>query len=144
MSLNPALLTPALLLALSLTLTACAQQQSAPQPPPSAVPQPTPSTALRTPSSAPSPTPPTRIVDVMYAGGNVTGADQRVAVKLGEQIVLRFTSDVVEEIHVHGYDLYADLNPGEPAEIVLTADIPGVFEVELHNAGRPLYQLRVG
>ena len=62
---------------------------------------------------------------------------------LGEQVVLRFTSDVVEEIHVHGYDLYTDLVPGQPAEISFTADIPGSFEVELHEAGRPLFQLRV-
>jgi hypothetical protein len=143
LSFNRALINPVLLLTLSMSLTACAQQDSGQQRPPSALAQPSPLHASPKPTPLPSPTPTARLVDVTYAGGNITGADQRIAVKLGERVVLRFTSDVVEEIHVHGYDLYADLTPGQPAEIAFTANIPGVFEVELHKAGRPLYQLRV-
>lgn len=94
-------------------------------------------------SAQPSPSPAGTVVEVDYAGGEITGVEQRVPVKLGEQVVLRFTSDVAEEIHVHGYDLYTDLVPGTPAEISFTADIPGSFEVELHEAGRPMFQLRV-
>lgn len=92
---------------------------------------------------APSPSPSGTVVEVDYSGGEVSGVEARVPVKLGERVVLRFTSDVVEEIHVHGYDLYTDLAPGVPAEIAFVADIPGSFEVELHEAGRPLFQLRV-
>jgi hypothetical protein len=92
---------------------------------------------------APSPTAAGTVVEVTYSGGQVTGVEPRVPVTLGEQVTLRFTSDVVEEIHVHGYDLYADLVPGQTEEIVFTADIAGSFEVELHEAGRPLFQLRV-
>ncbi len=102
-----------------------------------------PSAAATSAAPAPSPSPSGTVVDVTYAGGEVTGVDARVNVTLGERVVLRFTSDVAEEIHVHGYDLYTDLVPGTPAEIAFTADIPGSFEVELHQAGRPLYQLRV-
>jgi heme/copper-type cytochrome/quinol oxidase subunit 2 len=80
---------------------------------------------------------------VTFAGGKITGVEPRVAVKVGEQVVLRVTSDVVEEIHVHGYDLYADLVPGQPAQLAFKADLPGSYEVELHEAGRPLFQLRV-
>ena len=95
------------------------------------------------PSAEASPSPTAKVIEVTYAGGEVTGVEQRIPVELGEKLVLRFTSDVTEEIHVHGYDLYADLVPGTPAEITFVADIPGSFEVELHEAGRPLYQLRV-
>lgn len=102
---------------------------------------PTAAATSATPAASPSPT--GTVVEVTYAGGEVTGVESRVSVKLGEKVVLRFTSDVAEEIHVHGYDLYTDLAPGTPAEIAFTADIPGSFEVELHEAGRPLYQLRV-
>lgn len=102
-----------------------------------------PSAAATSAAPAPSPSPTGTVVEVRYAGGQVTGVESRVNVTLGEQVVLRFTSDVVEEIHVHGYDLYTDLAPGTPAEIAFTADIPGSFEVELHEAGRPLFQLRV-
>ena len=101
------------------------------------------SPASAQPSARPSPTATGTVVDVSYAGGEITGVEQRVPVRLGEQVVLRFTSDVVEQIHVHGYDLYADLVPGQPAEISFAADIAGSFEVELHEAGRPIFQLRV-
>ena len=101
------------------------------------------SSAEASPSVEPSPSPTAKVIEASYAGGEVSGVEQRIAVELGEKLVLRFTSDVAEEIHVHGYDLYADLVPGTPAEITFVADIPGSFEVELHEAGRPLYQLRV-
>jgi hypothetical protein len=94
-------------------------------------------------SPSPSPTPTAKTIEVTYAGGKISGVDARVPVKLGEQVVLRVTSDVVEEIHVHGYDLYADLVPGQPAQLAFKADLPGSYEVELHEAGRPLFQLRV-
>lgn len=95
------------------------------------------------PAASSSPTPTARTLEVTFAGGKVSGVDSRVEVSKGEQLVLRVTSDVVEEIHVHGYDLYADLVPGQPAQLVFVADLPGSYEVELHDAGRPLFQLRV-
>jgi hypothetical protein len=142
---NHALPASALALALSLSLAACAGQDPAPEsaPPPSAPAATQPAAPSAAPSSVPSPTPSGKIVEVTYAGGEVTGAPSRVPVKLGERVVLRFTSDVTEEIHVHGYDLYADLVPGQPAEIAFVADLPGSYEVELHDAAKPLYQLRV-
>jgi heme/copper-type cytochrome/quinol oxidase subunit 2 len=73
----------------------------------------------------------------------VTGVESREEAALGEQVVLRFTSDVADEIHVHGYDKTVDLVPGSTAEIALTTDIPGSFEVELHDLGKTLFQLRV-
>ena len=63
--------------------------------------------------------------------------------RLGEQVVLRVSSDVAEEVHVHGYDLEQAVPAGGSADIPLTASIPGVFEVELHESGKALYQLRV-
>lgn len=92
-------------------------------------------------ASAPSPAP--TVIAVTLAGGEVSGVEGRVEVRKGEQVVLRITADIVEEIHVHGYDLYADLVPGQTAQLAFTADLPGSYEVELHQAGRPLFSLRV-
>lgn len=132
------------LLAVSAAVLLLAGCSAGSDPADTAVPAPaSPVPALTSAAPAPSPTPTATVIEVTYAGGEVSGVDQRVAVKLGEQVVLRFTSDVTEEIHVHGYDLYADLAPGQPAEIAFKADLPGAYEVELHEAGRPLFQLRV-
>ena len=90
-----------------------------------------------------APTPQVRTIDVRYAGGQVTGTSGREEVRLGEQVVLRVSSDVAEEVHVHGYDLEQAVPAGGSADIPVTASIPGVFEVELHESGKVLYQLRV-
>jgi plastocyanin len=83
-------------------------------------------------------------IEVEVAGGQVSGDTGRVPVTAGEQVTLVITSDVADEVHVHGYDLEAELSPGQPAEITFDATIPGVFEVELHEAGTQLLSLQVG
>ena len=93
------------------------------------------------PAAAPSPS--ARVVDVTLAGGTVTGVSSRVEAVLGERLVIRVTSDVADEVHVHGYDERAVVPAGGTVEIPLTADIPGGFEVELEESGRLLFQLRV-
>lgn len=104
---------------------------------------PPPPAAISTPVPASSPGPTGTVIEVTYQGGQVTGVEPRVPVALGEQVVLRVTSDVEEEIHVHGYDLYADIPAGGTGEVAFSADLAGSWEVELHEAGRPLFQLRV-
>ena len=114
--------------------------------PSSAAATPAPSASAAAPTAAapsPSPTPQVRTIAVAYAGGQVTGSSGREEVRLGEQVVLRVSSDVAEEVHVHGYDLEAVVPAGGSADIPVSATIPGVFEVELHESGKVLYQLRV-
>ena len=80
---------------------------------------------------------------VSYTGGEVTGTSGREEVPVGEQVVLRVSSDVAEEVHVHGYDLEVPLPPGTPTPIDLVGDLPGVWEVELHGSGDVLCELEV-
>jgi plastocyanin len=84
-----------------------------------------------------------RRIEVQVAGGKVAGDTGRVTVAAGTPVTLVITSDVADEAHLHGYDEEAELTPGEPAEITFDADIPGVFEVELHEAGTVLLTLQV-
>ena len=137
-----AALVPGLLAAL---LTGCAAGQE--QADTAAAPAPATATASAAPSATasatPSPTPTVRTVEVRYAGGQVTGTTGREEVPVGEPVVLRISSDVAEEVHVHGYDLEAAVPAGGSVDVPLTADIPGVFEVELHDSGKVLFQLRV-
>ena len=71
-----------------------------------------------------------------FADGEVTvdGAD-RIDASVGDVIAVNVTSDVDEEIHLHGYNVFVDLTPGEPAALVFTADTPGKFEVEFEQSG---------
>jgi hypothetical protein len=84
-----------------------------------------------------------QVIALTVTGGHVSGATGRVPVRLGSAVALQVTADVAEEVHVHGYDLMKDTVPGQPVTIEFTADIPGVFEVELEESKLPLTRLQV-
>ena len=100
-------------------------------------------TTQEAPQEAASPAGAGQRIEVEVAGGQVSGDTGRVPVAVGTEVTLVITSDVADEAHVHGYDLTADLAPGTPSEITFPATIPGVFEVELHEAGTALLALQV-
>jgi hypothetical protein len=68
---------------------------------------------------------------------------RRERVQSGETVVLRVVADVADEVHLHGYDRTANVAPGKPAQIRFTADITGVYEVELEQRKQPLLMLEV-
>ena len=83
------------------------------------------------------------LVEAKVTGSNVQTASQRVRVDLGQKVRIQVEADRAEEVHVHGYDLKGDVAPGKPAVIDFTANVPGVFEVELEEAGLKLFELQV-
>jgi hypothetical protein len=86
---------------------------------------------------------PTPVIEVRVVGGKPQGGVRRERVRSGETVVLRVIADVADEVHLHGYDKSADVAPGKPAQIRFTADIPGVFEVELEQRRQKLLDLEV-
>ncbi len=86
---------------------------------------------------------PTPVIEVRVAGGKVQGGVRRERLQRGDTVVLRVVADVADEVHLHGYDRTAEVAPGKPAQIRFTADITGVFEVELEQRKQPLLMLEV-
>ncbi len=82
-------------------------------------------------------------LEVHVTGGQVGGDAGRAQIAEGTHVTLVVTSDVADEVHVHGYDIESELEPGTPAELSFDATIPGVFEVELHESGTVLLTLQV-
>lgn len=103
----------------------------------------TPEAATPSPMATPEPTPEVRTIAVEVRDGRVVGGPQRVEVVVGEEVEIVVTSDVADEIHVHGYDLFTEVEAGGQATVHLTADVPGVFEVELEERGLQLLTLEV-
>ncbi len=85
----------------------------------------------------------TQRVEVAFAGGAVTGGIVRYAVPVGSTVELVVSSDVADQVHVHGYDRLSYVTAGASTTIRFVADLPGVFEVELEQRGTPLTQLEV-
>ena len=82
------------------------------------------------------------VVDITVANGDVTGGG-RQKISLGDTVTLRVTSDVADEIHLHGYDIMQDVGAGETADLTFDATIPGVFEAELEHEGIKLVELEI-
>lgn len=82
------------------------------------------------------------VIEVTVAGGRVEGGG-RTSVPLGDVVTIRVTSDVADHVHLHGYDVLDEVAAGATAEMTFTADIPGVFEVELEDAGLALLELEI-
>lgn len=57
-------------------------------------------------------------------------------------MTVRVSGDSDDHVHIHGYDLFLHLEDGA-GELAFTADIPGVFEIELEEAGILLVRLEV-
>lgn len=100
------------------------------------VPDPTVATTATTVTGA-------RVIEATYAGGQVVGGLRTETVRVGDEVVLRVTSDVAEEVHVHTYDVTADVTAGGTAELTFTATIPGRHEVELEKKRKLLLVLEV-
>lgn len=83
------------------------------------------------------------VVEAKVTGNQVETASRRVRIDLGQKVRVQVEADRAEEVHVHGYDLKGDVAPGKPAVIDFTANVPGVFEVELEESGLKLFELQV-
>jgi FtsP/CotA-like multicopper oxidase with cupredoxin domain len=84
--------------------------------------------------------PGTRIV---VRNGRPVGGVQKIRVKRGERVRFTVTSDVGDEVHVHGYDLRRDVRPGGSISFRFPARIEGVFEIELETRHVQIAELRV-
>lgn len=91
-------------------------------------------TPTPTPTATPTPEPPP-----LLEGGKVT----KLRFTEGDTVTFRVVSDVPEEVHVHGYDIAKDLEPGKVVTMSFKGDITGIFEIEYEHAGEQIGQLRV-
>ncbi|GAA1513614.1 hypothetical protein GCM10009827_030270 [Dactylosporangium maewongense] len=147
----PAARATVLAAALVLALTGCSADPATPAPAPST----TTATAAAAGTDAPSPTagtssaPPSPVatfdkeIVVTVAKKKVTPPTGRVEVAKGNLVRITVTSDVADELHVHGYDKSLALPAGAPASLELRVDRTGLFEVETHASHLVLFQLVV-
>ena len=83
------------------------------------------------------------VVSIVVVDGVPKDGIVRESVNEGDRVVLVVSSDVADEIHVHGYDISREVAAGGTARLPFTATIPGQFEVELESRGVPIADLTV-
>jgi len=91
-------------------------------------------TPTPTPTPEPTPEPPP-----LLTSAGVT----ELEFEQGETARFRVRSSTPEEIHVHGYDIYRDIPVGKTVNVAFEADITGIFEIEFHNSGKPIAELKI-
>jgi hypothetical protein len=67
-------------------------------------------------------------------GGVVDGDTQTFTVKKNDRVRIVVTSDVPDQIHLHGYDIEKEATPGKPARFDFKANVEGAFIIESHAA----------
>lgn len=98
-------------------------------------------TSTTTTATEPTEPPPPATVRIVVRGGEPVGGVRNATVSKGRQVVLIVSSDVADEVHLHGYNLKRDVAPGAPARLPFRATINGTVEVELEQRGLPLARI---
>ena len=135
-------LAATLTIGITVVLAGCAEDAEPTAPASSATSEPTPSeTATETPS--PSATPTAQTIDVTVSGNTVDPSGERVEAKVGEEIILRVTSDAPGEIHVHSTPEQELTYKAGTTDLPLTIGQPGLVDVESHTLNMIIVQLEV-
>jgi hypothetical protein len=80
---------------------------------------------------------------ITVRNGRPVGGVKELSYNSGDRIRFVVTSDVADEVHVHGYDIAKDVRAGGSVRFGFPAKLEGVFEVELEGRGEQIAELRV-
>jgi FtsP/CotA-like multicopper oxidase with cupredoxin domain len=76
-----------------------------------------------------------RTIEVRIENRHVAADMRTIRITEGETVELRWISDEAVELHLHGYDLKAELRPGEPTVMTVEAYAAGRFPITSHGWG---------
>ena len=89
----------------------------------------------------PPPAPQPQQIRIVVRGGKPVGGVKDVTVRKNARAVIVITSDVADELHLHGYNLKRELTPGRTARLPFRATINGTVEAELEERRLPLVRI---
>ena len=75
-----------------------------------------------------------RTVTIELEGGALAGDASTWQVNQDDEVTLVVSTDEPVSFHLHGYDFEADIDPGDPATFVFTANATGSFPITIHTA----------
>jgi hypothetical protein len=85
----------------------------------------------------------TTIPTIVVRNGHPVGGVTELTYNQGDRVRFKVSSDVGDEVHVHGYDIAKDVKAGGSVGFDFPASIEGVFEGELEGRKAQILELRV-
>jgi hypothetical protein len=80
---------------------------------------------------------------IVVRNGEPVGGVRELSYAEGDRVRFKVSSDVADEVHVHGYDLAKEVEAGGTVSFDFPATIEGVFEAELEDRKEQVLELRV-
>lgn len=105
--------------------------------------EPAPTTAETEPGRTTTPPADETVTISITVPGDSVPTVRKLSVRRDRKVALVVRTELADRVHLHGYDLTADVGPGKPGRIEFTADAAGVFELELEERGLPIAELEV-
>jgi hypothetical protein len=98
-----------------------------------------------TTDAPPSPPPAPPVPTIRIQGDALVGDVEQIDVTTGETVRFRVVADQTWDLHVHGFDVEDEIQPGQPLEVSFPAEIEGAFEAEVHSetAEFPIAEINV-
>jgi FtsP/CotA-like multicopper oxidase with cupredoxin domain len=71
---------------------------------------------------------------IRIEGGAVVGGQKTIEAERGDTVRIIISTNAPDELHLHGYDIEREAEPGRPARFRFEADAEGEFVLESHTA----------
>jgi hypothetical protein len=84
-----------------------------------------------------------KVPTIVIRNGEPVGGIKQLEYSAGDEIRFEVSSDVADEVHVHGYDLMQDVPAGGTVSFDFPAEIEGIFEAELEGRKEQIAEIRV-
>jgi hypothetical protein len=83
------------------------------------------------------------VPEIVVRDGRPVGGVAELEFRRGDRVRFDVSSDADDEVHVHGYDIYQDIEAEATTRVAFGAELDGVFEVELHDAQADIARLTI-
>lgn len=80
---------------------------------------------------------------IKIVGGKPEGGVRTLTYNKDERVTFTVTSDVADEIHVHGFNLAKEVGKGARVTFSFRASDQGAYEIELEGRGEQIAELEV-
>ena len=81
-----------------------------------------------------SSTPVQEVFEIEVKAGRVVSGSAVLQAHEGDEITIKIVSDRSDEVHLHGYDLHGEIEPGETTVLAFKATRTGRFGLEMHRS----------